>query len=62
MAAIVVAVVIVGAMIVAVIYGIRKTIQLHDSVSAVIIKQQEELENSTVVFGIDEFVRPIDAV
>lgn len=59
---VVIVVVLVSAIFVAVLYAVRKSAQLHDSVATLIRKQQEELENATVVFGKDEFVRPLDRV
>ena len=59
---IVVVIVLISAIFVAIGFAIRKSAQLHDAVATTIEKQAEEYEGSTIVFGIDEFVRPTNQV
>jgi hypothetical protein len=58
----VIVLVLVSAIFVIVGFAIRRTAQLHDSIATMIRSQQLELENQTVVLGMDEFVRPMTAV
>lgn len=59
---IIVVIVLVSAIFVAIGFAVRKSAQMHDSIATTIQKQAEEFEGSTIVFGMDEFVRPTNQV
>ena len=59
---VVVAIVLVSAVFVIIIYGTKKASELHQSMAKMIEAQQSELEGQTVVLAMGESLRPIDAV
>jgi hypothetical protein len=59
---IVIVVVLLSAVIVIILYTIKKWTLFHDRMTDMIQNQASELESETIVLGVDETLRPLDAV
>ena len=58
----IVAIILISAIFVLIVYGTKKAADLHRAMAKMIEEQQYELEGQTVVLGMGESLRPIDAV
>lgn len=59
---VIIVVVILSAIVVVILYTIKKWTLFHDRMTDMIQNQASELESETIVLGIDENLRPLDAV
>jgi hypothetical protein len=59
---VIIVVVLLSAIVVVVLYAIKKWTLFHDRMTDMIRNQASELESETIVLGIDETLRPTNAV